>query len=261
MSAGEPETSSGSLEFRGKSIVVTGGGSGIGRAAVELLTALGAAVTAADVNAPAGESVAAAANRAGPGRAQFVRADVADESAVHALVGAAVAFGGRLDGAINSAAIVQHGKPLAELSTAEWDACMAVNLRGLFFCTKYEILAMLPAGGAICAISSIAATMAFTNSPDYCASKAGVTGLVRSAAYDYGCRGIRVNALLPGATNTPLAERARTLRPPDAPLLTIPSGRRAEPLEIARAAVWMISHGASYMNGACVTVDGGMSIA
>ena len=249
-------------EFTGKSVIVTGGGSGIGRAAVGLLAELGAFVTVADVNVAAGEAAVAAVNAMGRGRAQFVTTNVADEGSVRSLVEAAVMITGRLDGAINGAAIVQHGKPLCELATSEWDACMNVNLRGLFFCTKYQILAMLNGdGGAICAISSIAATMAFTNSPDYCASKAGVTGLVRSAAYDYGRHGIRVNALLPGATNTPLSERARALRPTDAPTLTIPSARRAEPVEIARSAVWMISPGASYLNGSCVTVDGGMSIA
>jgi len=243
-------------------VIVTGGGSGIGRAAVGLLAGLGANVTIADVDVAGGEAVAAAANAAGPGNARFVRTDVADEGAVRALVERATAWTGRLDAAINGAAIVQHGKPLHELATAEWDACMNVNLRGLYFCTKYQLIAMLPGGGgAICAIASVAATMAFTNSPEYCASKAGVTGLVRSVAYDYGRHGIRMNALLPGATDTPLSARARSLRPPDAPLLTIPSARRADPVEIARSAVWMISEGASYMNGACVTVDGGMSIA
>ena len=246
----------------GKSVIVTGGGSGIGRAAVELLVDLGAFVTVADINVGASEAVVESVNAAGRDRAQFVATNVADEASVRSLVETAIALTGRLDGAINSAAIVQHGKPLCELTTPEWDACMNVNLRGLFFCTKYQILAMLRSGGgAICAISSIAATMAFTNSPDYCASKAGVTGLVRSVAYDYGRYGIRVNALLPGATDTPLSERARALRPADAPALTIPSARRAEPIEIARSAVWMISPGASYLNGSCVTVDGGMSIA
>jgi 2,5-dichloro-2,5-cyclohexadiene-1,4-diol dehydrogenase 1 len=248
--------------LNGKSVIVTGGGSGIGRAAVELLVEAGCLVTVADLNEPGGHEVVTTANGRGPGRAIFVHTDVTAEADVAAMVAASVAMAGRLDGAINSAGVVQHSKLLHELDASEWDACVNVNLRGMFFCMKHQIGAMLKTGGgAIVAVSSIAAVMAFNNSAEYCSSKAGVHGLVRSTALDYGAVGIRANALLPGATNTPLSARARAMRPKDAPALTIPSNRRAEPVEIARGAVWMISDDASYMNGACLSLDGGMSIA
>jgi 2,5-dichloro-2,5-cyclohexadiene-1,4-diol dehydrogenase 1 len=173
-----------------------------------------------------------------------------------------VAFGGRLDGAINAAGVPQLGKKLHELESAEWDAHFAVNLRGVFLCMKYQIDAMLRGGGgSIVVISSIAAVLGLQTSPEYCASKAGVTGLVRSAAIDYAKQGIRVNALLPGATRTPLAMQALATKPPGVGPMPVPNGRMAEPAEIARGAVWMVSDDASYMSGSCMTIDAGLSIA
>ena len=246
----------------GKSVIVTGGGSGIGRAAVELLGAAGCIVTVADLNEAGGREIVAAVNERGPGRAHFVHADVTDEASVRAMVRAAVAAAGRLDGAINGAGIAQHAKPLHELEAAEWDACMNVNLRAVFLCMKYEIEAMLrTGGGSIVVISSVAAVLGLANSAEYCASKAGVTGLVRAAAIDYAGSGIRVNAILPGATRTPLAMRALSMKPGGARPMPVPVGRMAEPVEIAHGAVWMLSDESSYMSGSCMTLDGGLSIA
>lgn len=248
--------------LKSKSIIVTGGGSGIGRAATEILVAQGALVTIADLNETCGHAVADATNKLGPGQAQFVRTDISDEESVRAMVGAAVSRFGRLDGAINAAGVVQHWKVLHELTTAEWDFVCNINLRGMFFCMKYQIAAMLgTGGGSIVAISSVAATMAFGNSPEYCASKAGVTGLVRATAIDYAKAGIRVNALLPGATATPLVERALATKPADLGSLSVPMARMAEAAEIARGAVWMVSDEASYMTGSCMTIDAGLSVA
>jgi NAD(P)-dependent dehydrogenase (short-subunit alcohol dehydrogenase family) len=237
----------------GKSVIVTGGASGIGRAAVEILGEAGALVTVADLDAAAAASAA---------RVQFIRTDISVEDSVRAMVDAAVAKYGRLDGAINAAGVAQHWKLLHELSAAEWDFVSNINLRGMFFCMKHEIAAMLrTGGGAIVAIASIAATMAFGNSAEYCASKAGVTGLVRAAAIDYAKAGIRVNALLPGATLTPLVERALATKPANLGSLDIPNGRIAQPREIAQGAVWMLSDEASYMTGSCMTIDAGLSVA
>jgi 2,5-dichloro-2,5-cyclohexadiene-1,4-diol dehydrogenase 1 len=248
--------------LEGKSIIITGGGSGIGRAAAEILAARGALVTIADLNEDGGQAAADTANKLGPGQSQFVRSDISNEEAVRRMVAAAVSRFGRLDGAINAAGVVQHWKVLHELTAAEWDFVCNINLRGMFFCMKYEIEAMLrTGGGSIVAISSVAATMAFASSPEYCASKAGVTGLVRATAIDYAKAGIRVNALLPGATATALVERALATKPAQLGSLSVPMERMADAAEIARGAVWMVSDESSYMTGSCVTIDAGLSIA
>jgi NAD(P)-dependent dehydrogenase (short-subunit alcohol dehydrogenase family) len=243
----------------GKSVVVTGGGSGIGRAAVEILLDAGALVTVADVNEEGGRAVVAGA---ASGTAQFVRTDVSSEQSVEAMVAAAVARFGRLDCAINAAGVVQHWKKVADISTQEWDFVNNINLRGMFFCIKYQIRAMLATGGgAIVAIASIAANLGFPMSGEYCASKAGVLGLVRAAATDYSKANIRVNALLPGSTATPMVERALATKPKEAGgPVAIPGGRMAQPAEIAHGAVWMICEQASFMTGSSLTLDGGMSI-
>jgi NAD(P)-dependent dehydrogenase (short-subunit alcohol dehydrogenase family) len=127
---------------------------------------------------------------------------------------------------------------------------------------KYQILAMLETGGgAIVAISSVAANLGFPMSGEYCASKAGVMGLVRAAATDYAKSNIRVNALLPGSTRTPMVERALATKPQElGGPVPVPSGRMADPREIANGAVWMISDESSYMTGNSLTLDAGMSI-
>jgi 2,5-dichloro-2,5-cyclohexadiene-1,4-diol dehydrogenase 1 len=247
--------------LHGKSVIVTGGGSGIGRAAVEILCKAGACVTVADLNEEGGNAVAAGAAR-GPGKARFVRVDVSSEDSVRDLVAAAVAAYGRLDAAINAAGVVQHWKRVHELSAAEWDFVVNINLRGMFFCLKHQVAAMLQSGGgAIVAIASIAANLGLPMSGEYCASKAGVMGLVRAAATDYAKSGIRVNALLPGSTRTPMVERALATKPKElGGPISVPSGRMAEPAEIANGAVWMISDQASFMTGSSLTLDAGISI-
>lgn len=248
-------------DLKGKSVIVTGGASGIGRAAVEILCAAGARVTVADLNETEGNAVAARA-RGGPGQAQFVRTDVSVENSVQALVAAAVGAYGRLDGAINAAGVVQHWKRIHEISQPEWDFVVNINLRGMFFCLKHQIAAMLASGGgAIVAVASVAADLGFPRSGEYCASKAGVMGLVRAAATDYAKDGVRVNAVLPGSTRTPMVERALATKPKElGGPVAVPSGRMAEPAEIANGAVWMISDQASYMTGTSMTLDAGMSI-
>lgn len=242
-----------------RSIIVTGGASGIGRAASLLLARRGNAVTIADRDVAAGQALAAAIRDEG-GRALFVPVDVREEDSVKAAVAQAVAAHGGLNGAINSAGVEQKGRWLHELDAADWDFCTGINLRGMFLCLKHQIAAMLPAGGAVVAISSAAAVKGLVGSAEYCASKAGVIGLVNSAAAEYAERGIRINALLPGGTATPLAERSSAGNPRLAGTLCIPMGRLATPDEIAAAAVWLVSDESSYVTGASLAVDGGMAI-
>jgi NAD(P)-dependent dehydrogenase (short-subunit alcohol dehydrogenase family) len=178
------------------------------------------------------------------------------------MVAAALGRFGRLDGALNAAGVGPRGKSVHEMSAAQWDFVVNINLRGVFLCMKYEIEAMLrTGGGSIVNVSSASAVMGHVNSSEYCASKAGVTGLVRGAAIDYARLGIRVNALLPGATDTPLAHRARIDNPKIVGTIPVPMGRMAQPREVAAGAVWMLSDEASYMTGQCMAIDAGMTIA
>lgn len=198
--------------LEGKSIVVTGGGSGIGAAAALLLGEAGCKVTVADIDTGHAAAVAKRIVAEG-GTASAVMADVADESSVRAMVDHAIATYGALDGACNAAGVPQRGKILHEVELDEWDHCHGVNLRGLFLCNKYQIAAMLERGGAIVNIASTAAMVGFPNGAEYCASKAGVLGLTRGSAIDYATRGIRINAVMPGGTLTPMLKGAMEADP------------------------------------------------
>jgi len=221
----------------GKSVLVTGGGSGIGRAATRLLGEAGAHVTVVDLNERGGREAVADIEARGSGKAQYVPANIADESDVRTMVAAAEKAYGKLDGAINSAGVPQHGIPLADISAEQWGRVHDVNLRGMFLCLKYQILAMQRAGGgSIVAIASSAAVSGVPNSSEYCASKAGVTGLVRGGAVDYADQGIRINAILPGGTWTPMVESAIKLDPALSRIVdSFPMKRFAQPHEIAAA--------------------------
>jgi NAD(P)-dependent dehydrogenase (short-subunit alcohol dehydrogenase family) len=247
----------------GKSVIVTGGGSGIGASAAMLLAEAGCLVTVADLNETGGKSVVEEIVRTGKGKAQFLRTNVADEADVKALVAAAEGSYGRLDGAINSAGVAQRGVPLASLSLEDWDRVHRINLRGMFLCMKHQILSMQrTGGGSIVAISAGASINGVPNSSEYCAAKSGVNGLVRAGAVDYADKGIRVNAVLPGGTATPMLQGALLADPMlDKIIATFPMKRLARPEEIASAAVWLISDSASYVTGATWSVDGALSIA
>jgi NAD(P)-dependent dehydrogenase (short-subunit alcohol dehydrogenase family) len=243
----------------GKSIIVTGGGSGIGEAVALLLGEAGCKVIVADLGREAGDRVAAAITAAG-GTALSVRTDVSSETDVKALVDAAVTAYGRLDGACNAAGVPQRGKPMHEVTLEDWDFVHGVNLRGLFLCNKYQVAAMLESGGgAIVNIASTAASVGFSNGAEYCASKAGVMGLVRGSAIDYATKGIRINAVLPGGTLTPMLKGAMALDPGLEPALAAvhPMNRFGQPVEIAAAARWLLSDEASFVTGAAFAIDGG----
>jgi NAD(P)-dependent dehydrogenase (short-subunit alcohol dehydrogenase family) len=247
--------------LEGKTIIVTGGGSGIGRAAAIACAAAGARVVVADIDEAPGENTVSAI-RQQDGEAIFVATDVADEVQVEALVAAAVDKFERLDGAFNNAGLAQSNVLLHDLTAAQWRRIQSVNYDGVFFCMKHEIRAMLQTGGgAIVNTSSALGRVAMPCSADYCGSKGGVLGLTKAAAVDYGREHIRVNAILPGAVDTPmvqaltsdaqfagLLEKIRTSRP---------VGRIGLPEEIAAAAVWLLSDQSSFVTGAEVAVDGG----
>jgi 2,5-dichloro-2,5-cyclohexadiene-1,4-diol dehydrogenase 1 len=244
--------------LNGKSIIVTGGGSGIGEAAAVLLGEAGCKVTVADLDGGKARAVADKIVQAG-GAASAVQADVSDEKSVIAMVDHAVSAYGRLDGACNAAGVPQRGKMLHEVEVAEWDFCHGVNLRGLFLCNKYQIKAMLETGGAIVNIASTAAMVGFPNGAEYCASKAGVLGLTRGSAIDYATKGIRINAVMPGGTLTPMLKSAMENDPGLEPALAAvhPMNRFGQPNEIAAAARWLLSDEASFTTGAAFAIDGG----
>jgi 2,5-dichloro-2,5-cyclohexadiene-1,4-diol dehydrogenase 1 len=245
----------------GRSIFVTGGSSGIGRAVAILSARAGARVTIADVNEEAGNAVAAEI-RASGGEALFVRGDVTDEGQMAAGVKAAIRSFGRVDGACNAAGMVFKGVRIHEIPTDFWDKVTAVNLRGIFISMKYEIPAMLEAGGgSIVNIASTAALRSFPNGAEYCATKAGSVGLTRSAAVEYAANAVRVNAVLPGATRTPMLmkgfDSVEGLE--QQAVARVPMGRLAEPVELAMAICWLLSDEARFVTGVLLPVDGGLT--
>ena len=248
-------------DLEGKSIVVTGGGTGIGRAAALACSAAGARVVVADIGADAGRQTVSAIHELG-GEAIFVETDVSSETQVTAMVEAAVMSFGKLDGALNNAGLAQTNLPLHELSEQKWRRIQSVNYDGVFFCMKHEIGAMLRFGaGSIVNVSSSLGRVAVPRASEYCGSKGGVLALTKGAAIDYGEKGIRVNAILPGVTRTPMVESLAAHQEFADLLPRLQArhalGRLGLPEEIAAAAVWLLSDKASFVTGAEVPVDGG----
>ena len=174
----------------------------------------------------------------------------------------AVSHFGRLDGAFNNAGIARKNKPLDELTLEEWDRAIRIDLTAVFLCIKYQVKAMLgTGGGAIVNTASSLGQVAIPCASEYVAAKHGVVGLTRAAGADYGARGIRVNAVLPGIIKTPLIERLMgepsfaALK--DRLIARHPMGRFGEPSEVGEAVAWLLSDAASFMNGAAVACDGG----
>ena len=248
------------MNLKDKSMIVTGASSGIGRQIALKLAALGCQVTLGDVNERAGLDVVSDIETAG-GRAQFVRTDISDESSVQHMVASAVSTYGQLDGACNSAAIPGCNKPLTEISVEDWDHGHAVNARGTFLCNKHEIAAMLEKGGSIVNISSTAAVRGLFGLADYSSTKASIVSVTRTAAIEFASQGVRVNAIMPGFTLTEHGKKSLKENPTlEAQTIALhPIGRGAEPEEIAEAVCWLLSDQASYVTGAVVAVDGGMT--
>jgi NAD(P)-dependent dehydrogenase (short-subunit alcohol dehydrogenase family) len=245
----------------GKSVIVTGAGGGIGRATSLVLAAAGANVVVTDIAEEAGRATVDAI-RSSDANAIFFRADLAVELDVQALVERATSTYGRLDGAFNNAGLEQCAKPLHELTTEQWERALRVDLTSVFWCLKYQVIAMLrTGGGAIVNTASSLGQVAIPNASEYIASKHGVIGLTRAAAAEYGVQGIRVNAVLPGIIRTPMI--ARLSEDPqfsgmfDGLRKRHPIGRFGEPAEVGEAVKWLLSDSASFVNGTALTVDGG----
>jgi len=245
----------------GKIALVTGAGSGIGRATALVFAREGAKVVVADVVVDGGEETVRLIKAAG-GEAVFVKADMAKAAEVEAMVQKAVATYGRLDCAHNNAGIEGATGRTADYREEDWNRVISINLTGVWFCMKYEISQMLKqGGGAIVNTASDAGLLGVPQMPAYVASKHGVVGLTKTAALEYAKSGIRVNAVCPGVIKTPMVERITAQRAGRAERMAAvePVGRMGKPEEIAEAVVWLCSEAASFVTGLPMPVDGGIA--
>lgn len=250
-------------ELDGKVAIVTGGGMGMGEATARVFAAAGAHVLVSDINEEAGEATAQRIRDDG-GSASFCRTDVAKAADADVMVRTAVERYGRLDCAVNNAAITPDTHPIAELDEAEFDRILAVDLKGVALCLKYEIAQMLAQGdgGAIVNIGSVSSFRPQPENAAYVAAKHGVIGLTKVASLENAPRGIRVNTVCPGAIDTPMNRGAlETVGMTEAEFAPIISllGRFGRPEEVAQASLWLCSDKASYVTGAALAVDAGFT--
>ena len=247
-----------SRNLAGKVALVTGGGSGIGRATAIAFARGGAAVVVADADAAAGVEVVKLIETQVDARAMFIQVDVTDAESVKAMMRSAVERFGAIDMAFNNAGVPDRAASLHVSTQENWDRVMSVNLEGVWHCMKAELDHMLIAGkGAIVNNASRSGLVGVPSDGVYGAAKHGVVGLTKAAAIEFAARGIRVNAVCPGLVETALTRarfgdellaRAQTANP---------LGRMAQPEEIADAVVWLCSDAASFVVGVALPIDGG----
>jgi len=253
-------------QLTGKVAIITGAASGMGRAASLLFAREGARVVLADLNIAGGEATAAEASAAAAGGARcvFQRTDVSAEADVEALVARALSEFGRLDIMFNNAGIGGAVGPLEFISVEDWDRTQNVCLRGVFLGIKHAIAPMRAAGGgSIISTASIAGIDGYSNLHAYCAAKAGVVNLTRSASIDLACDMIRVNAIAPGGVSTPILYGGGGVfggskETADAALVHAqPLPIAGQPEDIAQAALFLASDAARFITGHTLVVDGG----
>ena len=243
----------------GKIALITGAGSGIGRASALTFAREGAKVAVADKLVDGGQETARMVEAAG-GTASFIEVDVSDAASVEAMVNTTVDTYGRLDCAYNNAGIEGQVAPTDSYADDMFDKVIAVNLTGVWLCMKYEIPRLLEqGGGAIVNTASGAGLIGVAGLSAYVASKHGVIGLTKTAALEYAKSGIRVNAVCPGLIQTPMVERLTADQPQlgEALVAMEPVGRTGRPEEIAESVVWLCSDAASFVTGHAMSVDGG----
>lgn len=249
-----------SRRLEGKAALVTGSGSGIGRATAVLFAREGARVIVCDVNVSGGEETVAAIQKLG-GEARFIRCDISKPAEVEALIRGTVEAFGRLDCAVNNAGISGSMAPTVDYPEEMWDRIMATNLKGVWLCMKQEIQQMLKqGGGSIVNTASAAGLVGVAMASAYVAAKHGVVGLTKAAALEYAKANIRINAVCPGVIRTPMITAAMNDNPElEAAVIAMePVGRMGEPEETAEALVWLCSGAASFVTGAALSVDGGL---
>lgn len=245
----------------GKVALVTGAGSGIGRASALKFVREGAKVVVTDFDPKGGEETLQMIKKAG-GEGIFIRADVTSKNDVETMVSKAVEIYGRLDCAHNNAGGTGSGKLLTEISDEQLERNININLKGTWHCMRAEIEQMLKqGGGAIVNTASAAGLMGYRLAGDYISTKHAVIGMTKAAALDYATRGIRANCVCPGITNTPRVTQSKGGEKLTAMLASLqPPNKLVEPEDIANAAVWLCSSESAFINGHALPVDGGMTI-
>lgn len=245
----------------GKVAIITGAAMGMGATTAELFAQEGAKVIIADFNEEKGRAQTEKIRSAG-GEVTFCNVDVSQEEAVKNLVEFTVKTYGRLDVAINNAALTPDDKPIADFDLNYWNRLLSVDLTGVALCMKYEIRQMMAqgGGGSIVNVSSVSGVRPQPANPAYIAAKHGVIGLSRSASMDYSPHGIRINIVAPGAIDTPMLRGALEqfgFDPDDYAKKLSLLGRFAKAEEVANAHLWLASEQSSYVTGAIIAVDGG----
>lgn len=246
-------------ELQGRVALITGAGSGIGRAMAELFAERGALVACADLNVAGVQTTVDTIETAG-GRAVAIACDVSDSESVATAVADAVDALGPITILCCNAGILDGSTPTVDMTDEVWNRVLGVNLTGVFLTSKAVIPHMLEAGGgAIVNTASIAGVVAGGGAA-YTASKHGVIGLTKQISAEYAARGIRVNAICPGAVETPLTEELLAFDEVRALLHAVPAGRHAQVDEIAKVALFLVSDDASFIHGASIMVDGGWTV-
>jgi len=252
----------GNGNFTGKVAFVTGAGGGIGRATALAFARARSHVAVADVSEPNLRETASLIEELG-GRALGVRCDVTRAEEVKGALDRTIEAFGRLDFAFNNAGVEQPIKPVAELTEAQWDRIVDIDLRSVFLCMKYEIpLLLKQGGGAIVNTSSGAGVKGIAGQAAYCAAKFGIVGLTKAAALDYAASNLRINAVCPGIIETPMMDRFSGSTPEgrERVIAQEPVGRMGKPEEIAAAVVWLCSDAAAFVVGHALVVDGGQTV-
>ena len=247
--------------LQNKVAIITGGAMGMGAVTAELFAQEGAKVIIADFNEEKGRYQSDKIRAAG-GECSFVKTDVSQSEQVANMVKFAVDTYGRLDVALNNAAITPDDKPLADFDEAYWDRLMSIDLKGVALCLKYELRQMMAqrGGGSIINTSSVSGIRPQPGTPAYIAAKHAVIGLTKSAAIDYSPHNIRVNSVAPGAIDTPMLRGALeqfNLNAEDYAKQLSMLGRFAKAEEVAQANLWLASDDSSFVTGAVYSVDGG----
>ena len=250
-----------SKDLQNKVAIITGGTSGIGRDAAILFAEAGAKVVVAGRREAEGNETVALIRKAG-GEGIFVKTDVAKAADVQALVKKTVEKFGRVDCAFNNAGVEGAWVPIVEQNEEDFDRVIAINLKGVWLCLKYEVQQMLKqgTGGTIVNMSSVAGLIGAAGAAPYCASKHGVLGLTKAAALEYANRKIRINAVCPAVIETPMGERIFGGERREGAEAMHPIGRFGRPREISEAVLWLCSERSSFMTGHNITLDGGFLV-